>query len=625
MDYRERWELKEYLIEQRLERRVTLFHAGALLLLLGYLLAFWYLQGVRGEEYAHLAENNRLREIPLLPIRGVIVDRRGEIIASTRPSLRLLWRREDAGDPEEQLRRLETVLSVPFDKLVERLENAASRPDFVPAVLKEDLTLGELAPIEARREWFPSVEFQQTARRTYPAGPAVAHVLGYVGEVSEQELAASTRDAPLYRGDIVGKTGLERFYDERVRGERGSKFVTVNNLGRQLGEGRPGTLPHNGDDLALTLDLSLQRTLVEALGDETGAGVFMDARTGEILAMVSTPAYDPNAFAGGISPAAWTAIVEDPRRPLHDRAIASFYAPGSTFKVIMAIAGLETGAVSPSTTVTCTGSVNMYGRNFLCWKKGGHGTVSIHKALAHSCNVYFYVLGRNLGIEPIHEYGARFKLGMSSGVDLPGEATGVLPSDAWKRRVHGERWYPGETISVAIGQGLLAITPLQLATMIAGVATGNLPGPHLVEGQGGEPVNLGISSETLRIVRAALEEAVAQGTGRNAALPDVSVAGKTGTAQVFKHSAGIDADKLPKAERDHALFIGYAPVADPEIAFAVAVEHGGHGGTSAAPIARKVLEVYFNDKLPRREQDGPRRAARTSVGGARGAGTASSR
>jgi penicillin-binding protein 2 len=625
VDYRERWELKEFLIEQRLERRVTLFHAGALLLLLSYLLAFWFLQVARGEEYARLAETNRLREIPLLPTRGVLLDRRGEIIASTRPSLRLLLRREGLIDRDEQLRRLEDVLAVPYENLLERLDQASNRPVFEPAVLKEDLSLGELAPIEARREWFPSVEFEQTARRTYPFGAIASHVLGYVGEVSERELVAQASEIPLYRGDIVGKSGIERHYDEGLRGERGSKYVTVNSLGRQLGEGRSARAPINGGDLQLTLDLQLQRTLVEALGDEVGAGVFMDPRNGEILALASTPTYDPNIFAGKVSPEAWTAILHDPRRPLHDRAIASFYAPGSTFKVVMAIAGLETGTVSPGTTVTCGGSARFYGRNFLCWKKGGHGTVSIEKALAHSCNVYFYSLGKSLGIEPIHEYGARFNLGSPTGIDLPGEAPGVLPSDAWKRKVHGERWYPGETISVSIGQGLLAVTPVQLANTMSGVATGKLPMPHLVLGEATEPVDLDLSTETLRIVRNALEEAVARGTGRRAALEDVVVAGKTGTAQVYKSSAGIDADELPKNERDHAWFVGYAPAEDPRIAFAVVVERGGHGGTSAAPVARKVLEVFFSNKLPRDERDSSLRTGATRSRGIEDVGTAASR
>jgi len=625
VDYRDRWELKEYLIEQRLERRVTLFHIGALLLVLGYGFAFWNLQVARGEEYAHLAENNRLREVPLLPVRGVLRDRRGEIVASTRPSLRLLLRREGTGDPDGQLRRLETVLPVSYDSLVERLALAAKRPVFEPAVLKEDLALEELAPIEAHREWFPAVEFQQTARRTYPAGDAAAHVLGYVGEVSEDELEASGPEARLYSGDIVGKSGLERFYDDELRGVRGAKYVTVNNLGRQLGEGRPGTAPHNGSDLRLTLDLGLQRKLVEALGDEVGAGVFMDARNGEILALASTPTFDPNTFAGRITPEAWTQISEDPRRPMHDRAIASYYAPGSTFKVIMAIAGLETGTVNPSTVVNCTGSVNMYGRSFLCWKKGGHGPVALRQALIHSCNVYFYTLGRGLGIEPIHEFGSRFHLGGLTGIDLPGEAPGVLPSDEWKRKVHGERWYPGETISVSIGQGLLAVTPIQMATMISAVATGKLPVPHVAQGRGEAPADLGISPETLAIVRSALEEVVTGGTGRNVALENVKVAGKTGTAQVYKHSAGIDADKLPKDERDHAWFVGFAPAEVPEIAFAVVVEHGGHGGTSAAPIARQVLEVYFEDKLPHEGNSRELRADAGRIGGDPDVGAAAAR
>lgn len=625
MDYRDRWELKEYLVEQRLERRVTLFHIGALMLVLGFVLAFWNLQVARGEEYARLAENNRLREIPLPPVRGVIRDRRGEIVASTRPSLRLLLRREGTGDPGGQLRRLEGILEVSYEDLTQRLARASKRPAFEPAVLEEDLALAELAPIEAHREWFPAVEFQQTARRTYPAGGSAAHVLGYVGEVSEKELAASPAEERLYSGDIVGRAGLERYYDDELRGVRGAKYVTVNNLGRQLGEGDPGTAPHNGTDLKLTLDLRLQRKLVEALGDEAGAGVFMDARTGEILALASTPTYDPNMFAGGITPENWTQISEDPRRPLHDRAIQSFYAPGSTFKVVMAIAGLETGTIKPSTVVNCGGSINLYGRTFLCWKKGGHGPVAVRQALTHSCNVFFYTLGKNLGIEAIYDYGSRFHLGSLTGIDLPGEVSGVLPSDEWKRRVQGERWYPGETISVSIGQGLLAVTPIQMATMIAAVATGKLPEPHVAEGRGTPPVDLGISPGTLAIVRSALEEVVTEGTGRNVALEHVNVAGKTGTAQVFKHSAGIDADKLPKDERDHAWFVGYAPAEAPEIAFAVVVEHGGHGGTLAAPIVKQVLEVYFGDRLPREGDSRELRADAGRIGSSPGVGTASAR
>ncbi|MDX1387930.1 MAG: penicillin-binding protein 2, partial [Acidobacteriota bacterium] len=620
----DRWELKEYLLEQRLSWRVTLFHVGVVALLVSYALGFWYLQVIHGDEYAAKAELNRLRREPLLPMRGVVHDRNGVVIASTRPSLRLMLVREGLRDKEPQLRRLERLLAVPYENFENRLERAKDRPVFEPAVLMDDLALDQLAPIEARREQFPSVEFDHTELRTYPQIDVVAHVLGYVGEVSEDQLAAQPVDGPLKWGDVVGKSGVEEYYDDRVRGERGSQLVTVNSMGRQLGEPRLETRPRNGQDLRLTLDLRLQWTLVDALEGEVGAGVFMDPRNGEVLAIASTPTYDPNLFASGISTNQWQAILNDRDRPLHDRTIASFYAPGSTFKIVMAVAGLETGAVSPSTVVTCKGWVHMYGRNVLCWKRGGHGPVNLEKALIHSCNVYFYELGRQLGIEAIHKYGAVFGLGRPTGIDLPREESGILPSNEWKMKHKGEKWFPGETISVAIGQGLLAVTPVQLARMTSAVATsGSLPRPHLRIDDRPEPVTLDVAPETFRLVQAAMRKAVRTGTGQKAALDGIEVAGKTGTAQVYKHSAGIDADDLPKDERDHAWFVGYAPADDPLIAFAVVVEHGGHGGTTAAPVARAVLETFFSA----RDADDPsqQRASHVRPGEVIHVGTSSAR
>jgi penicillin-binding protein 2 len=368
----------------------------------------------------------------------------------------------------------------------------------------------------------------------------------------------------------------------------------VNNLGRRIGEGRMGEPAVAGDDLGVAVDLDLQRTLMEAFGDEVGGAVFMDPWTGEILAMGSTPSYDPNDFADGISRKVWESIQTDPRRPMHNRAIASFYAPGSTFKVLIAIAGLESGAISPSERVYCNGSTRIYGSTRLCWKRGGHGWVDMRKALAYSCNVYFYKAGQKMGIEAIHKYGEMFNLGRPRGLDIPGEAGGILPSDEWKRRARGERWYPGDTISVAIGQGLLAVTPLQMATLMSGVGTkGSLPYPRLTTQGGKKSSRLEISRKTFDLIHEALADVVTEGTARRAALEGYTVAGKTGTAQVYKMSAGIDADKMDKAQRDHAWFAGYAPADDPRIAFAVVVEHGGHGGTTAAPIARKVLKKFF--------------------------------
>jgi len=603
VDYRERWELKEYRHEQLLQRRVALFHVAVFVLVASYLLRFWSLQVTHGSEYAQLAENNRLRRVAIAPTRGVIFDRKNEVMASTRPSLNLVLQREGLSDAQGQLKRLHEVLDVPIDVLRERLDAMRGRPAYEPLVLMEDVGLAELAHIEARRDWFPSVLVDETARRTYPDGPAVAHAVGYVGEINDTELTANASGGTLlHQGDLVGKAGVERSYDPILRGQRGWKLVEVNSLGRQVGATRTGTDPANGGQIQLTVDLDLQRALVEGLGTEVGAGVFLDPRNGEVLALASTPAYDPNVFAGAMTSDVWSSILKDPRRPLHDRAIGSFYAPGSTFKVVMAIAGLETRTISPASTQFCAGSTNLYGRNFLCWKKGGHGTVNVRSALTHSCNVFFYRLGRDMGIEPIHKYGEILNLGRPTGIDLPGEMRGILPSPDWKQKSRGEPWYAGDTISVSIGQGLLAVTPVQMATMMSAVATGSLVKPHLSRSHAEEPKPLAVTPATLAIVREALADVVEAGTGHRASLGEISVAGKTGTAQVFKKSAGIDADKLPKDERDHAWFVGYAPAEKPEIAFAVVVEHGGHGGTTSAPIVRKVLEVYFKERLPKKDE-----------------------
>ena len=595
MDYRERWELKDYLFGQVVERRILLVHVVLSLVVLAFVLDFWYLQGVHGDEYRVLAENNRLRRIPLPATRGEIFDRERRVIASSRPSLDLLLRRDTDPSLERQLARLAPILGESFDDLRRRLDEARSRPSFDALTVKEDVTLAELARIEARRDRFPSIEVRQTARRHYPAGSTAAHAIGYVGEVNEARLQAAETAATLFRGDIVGKSGIERAYDDPLRGVRGWMVASVDSLGRQIGDSQVLAEPGHGSALEITLDMRLQRVLVDALGAEAGAGVFLDPRTGEILALASTPAFDPNRFADGLTREAWQALNADEGRPLHDRAIASYYAPGSTFKVVMAIAGLETGTIRPSDTLYCIGSTVIYGHRRLCWKKGGHGRVDLEHALAQSCNVYFYHLGQRMGIEPIQRYGAMLGLGSPTGVDIPGEEGAILPSPEWKQRAHGEPWYPGDTISVAIGQGLLAVTPIQMATMIAGVATGRVPRPHLTRSDHPPSRDVAISPATLAIVRRGLERVVEVVTGRSATRGGFTVAGKTGTAQVFKRSAGIDADELPKAERDHAWFVGYAPVESPRLAFAVVVEHGGHGGTSAAPIARQVLEAFFGE------------------------------
>jgi penicillin-binding protein 2 len=371
VDYRERWELKEYQSEQRLGRRAALLHAVIIVVITGFAGMFWYLQIVKGNDFALLAENNRLRRIALPPTRGVVLDRRDEVLASTRPALNLVLVREGLTDADAQLKRLEGVLGIPYETLKGRLTAMRLRPTFEPLVIKEDVHLGEIAKVEARREWFPSVEIEQTALRDYPDGPAVAHAVGYVGEVNDAQLA-KIADGSLQQGDIVGKTGVEREYDEILRGRRGWKLQTVNSLGRPFGTSQPGRDPEDGHPLRLTIDKRLQRKLVEALAEEVGSGIFMNPKTGEVLALASTPGYDPNVFTAPVSRTTWTALISDPRHPLNDRAISSFYAPGSTFKVLMTIVGLETGAITPSSTVYCGGSVMM-----MTWTSERSGIASI--------------------------------------------------------------------------------------------------------------------------------------------------------------------------------------------------------------------------------------------------------
>ena len=554
-----------------------------------------------------------------------VLDRHEEVLASTRPALNLVLVREGLSDAEGQLRRLEGLLGMPFDVLQARLLAMRQRPTFEPLVIKEDVQLADIAKVEARREWFPSVEVEQTALRDYPDGPAVAHAVGYVGEVNEAQLA-KIADGSLQQGDIVGKTGVEREYDEVLRGRRGWRLQTVNSLGRPFGASQPGREPTDGLPLRLTIDKRLQRKLVEALADEVGSGIFMDPRTGEVLALASTPGYDPNVFTAPVSRTTWTALINDSRHPLNDRAISSFYAPGSTFKVLMSIVGLETGAITPQTTVSCSGSAVIYNRRFMCWKKGGHGTVDVHRALVQSCNVFYYLLGKKVGIDAISKYAKMFGIGELTGIDIPGESRGNPPSVEWKQRIHKEQWYPGDTISVSIGQGLLAVTPVQMATMISAVANGGtLVRPHLARDSKTESARLPVSASTLALIRDALADVVEEGTATRAQLGPIHVSGKTGTAQVFKKSVGVDADKQPKDERDHAWFIGYAPSEKPEIAFAIVIEHGGHGGTTAAPVARKVLEVFFEDRLPPKDPVPALQADLTSRPEARRAQTSAAR
>ncbi len=603
-DYRDRKEYRDYYEEQQLVRRMRAVWVAFAAVFLLYAGHFWYLQIVRSGEYRELADNNRIRRVAVQPLRGMIYDRHGRLMVKNRVSFNVLLNRDKTSEEELLLSTLARELGMEGSVLKERLRAHHKRPPFMPVILKEDVDLAEVAFLEARREDFPEFAVGVEPKRQYPLGPVAAHLLGYLGEISEDELDRN-EDADVELGDLVGKAGVERAYDAPLRGRKGLRRVMVNSQGRLISELDLDRQPQPGSDLTLTVDLDMQKELADAYGEHVGAAVFLDARTSEVLAIDSRPGYDPNDFATHFSRERWELLSNDKAHPLQNRAVASKYSAGSTFKVVVALAALDEKVITPQTTHYCPGYVYLYGRRFSCHKEGGHGVVDLHEALVQSCNVYFYQVGNQVGIDKLAEYARRLGYGEKTGIDLPGEEKGLMPDPEWKRKVTNQPWFPGETVSVAIGQGAVQVTPVQMARLMQMVGLGVVPPrPHLrLQDTPPEGVDLAalprvqVKPESLRLVRAGLRDVVnTWGTGWRARLADVQVCGKTGTVQVVAHSAGVDSNKLAAEVRDHSWFAGWAPCEDPQVAFAVFVEHGGHGGESAAPIARRVLEVYFNKR-----------------------------
>ena len=596
-DFRDRKEYRDYYEEQQLGRRmraVWASFAGVFVLYAGH---FWYLQIVRSGEYRELAENNRIRYVAVQPLRGMIYDRHGRLMVKNRVSFNVLLNRDKVAQEEVLLTALARDLALEPAVLRDRLRAHLKRPPFEPVILKEDVDLAEVAYLEARREDFPEVAIDVEPKRQYPLGTVGAHLLGYLGEVSDHERDRNpASDAGT--GDLIGKAGVERAYDPLLRGQKGLRPVMVNNRGRRIRELELERQPVAGEDLSLTVDLDMQSELAAAYLDNAGAAVFLDARTSDVLALESRPGFDPNEFATHFSLERWQSLMSDSRHPLQNRAVQSKYSPGSTFKLVVALAALEEKVITPQTSFWCPGYTVLYKRRFSCHKAEGHGLVDLHRALQHSCNVYFYQVGKEVGIDKIAEYARRLGYGVKTGIDLPHEEAGLMPDPEWKQRATGQPWYPGETISVAIGQGPVQITPVQMARLMQIVATGLVPPPphlRLADAPPAGATPVAARPESLRLIRAALRDVVnAWGTGARARIADQEVCGKTGTVQVIAASVGVDSSKLAKEVRDHSWFAGWAPCDDPRVAFAVFVEHGGHGGDSAAPIAKRVLEVYFN-------------------------------
>lgn len=593
-----------------LRRRTTLLYILLVLVFGGIIARLFFLQVIEGERLTFLSENNRVRIKRIAGTRGVILDRRGQLLVDSRPSFDLLFVAEDTEDPEHTLRQLARYLGRDEKELLAIFEENKKRAAFEEVVIGKDVDWPTVVAVEAHQLELPGITLRARPRRSYADGPVAAHVLGYLGEIGPRQLKV-LKDEGYALGDEVGQYGLERRWEDFLRGQSGGQQVEVDALGRRVRVLHEVTdVP--GYTVHLTLDRHLQETAFEALKGKEGTIVVLDVNNGDILAMVSTPAFDPNIFARGIKSDEWQALIKDRLRPLNNRAIQGQYPPGSTFKVIMAIAGLEEGVLQPESRISDPGFYYFGNRAFRDWKKEGHGAVDLHKAIVESCDVYFYQAGQRIGIDRIAKWARAFGLGERTGAALDDEKSGIVPDSEWKRKRFRQPWFPGETLSVAIGQGYLTVTPLQLANMMAAVANGGtLYRPRLVnkiESVDGSTVReygtekirtIPVKPGTLERVRNGLADVVkgVGGTGGAARSKIVEIAGKTGTAQVVEmKGAYLKSEQLSYFSRDHAWFVSYAPVQNPQIAVVVLVEHGGHGGSAAAPMAKKVIEKYMELK-----------------------------
>jgi penicillin-binding protein 2 len=566
----------------------------------------YYLQVVERDRYAMLAEDNRISLRLLPPSRGVVSDRHGRVLAVNRQNFRVSIVAEQARDVQRTLDLLSGVIGLSEAELRKVQRDIQRHRRFVPVTVKENLTWEQAATIEVNAPELPGVSIDVGEIRYYPYGPSTAHVLGYVSTVSERELRAEPDPLLTLPGFRIGKNGVERLHDRALRGSAGTTQLEVNAVGRVIREldrveGQPGR------EVRLTLDIGLQEMVQTRLALETSAScVVMDANTGGVYALCSSPSFDPNLFPGGIGAETWEELLADPTAPMTNKAVAGQYAPGSTFKMVVALAALEHGAIAPRQTVFCPGHMELGDHRFHCWKRGGHGHMDMVSAISESCDVYFYELARRLGIDRIHDMALRFGMGAPTGIDLPGERPGLIPNRAWSLGRHGRPWQQGESLVAAIGQGAVLATPLQLAVMTARMVNGGFAvAPHVtMQVAGGAPEqtswpSLGIPRQHLDVVMRGMFEVTMDRSGTawraRAEDPALAFAGKTGTSQVRRITMAerergiVRNEDRPWRHRDHALFVGYAPLQTPRYAVAVVVEHGGGGSAVAAPIARDVI------------------------------------
>jgi penicillin-binding protein 2 len=597
------------LMESKQRITVLSFIVGIVFLFL--IIRLWHLQILNADNYQAMSENNRLRFVPIAASRGAILDRSGKVLVSNRPSFSLAVVPQEVKDKEALLTLLANLLGLDRADMAERWEKNKGRAKYYPIVLASNISRDHVEIVEENRLRLPGIEIEMKPVREYTSSQLASHLLGYIGEVSEKELDTSGFE-DYNPGDYVGKNGIERALEKELHGGDGGRQLEVDARGRVL-RTVSESYPTVGNSVVLTIDAALQKQAERAFGEQAGAAVAMDVTNGEILAFVSNPGFDPALFSGKLPADIWKGYLEDKRHPLENKALSGQYPPGSTFKMITALAGLQDNKINESTTVNCTGSYDLGTSTFKCWNKRGHGITNLKKSLRESCDVFYYQLGEKLGVDKIAAAAQAFKLGSPLGVELLNEKSGLIPTAEWKLKRFGKRWFHGETLPVAIGQGAVLLTPIQLASMISTVANeGTIYRPHLVKkivDADGKTLketkaevigNATFSKDSFRLVKQGLLAVVNEpgGTGAMARQYDVKVAGKTGTSQVVKLRESKQG--TPYQFRDHALFVAFAPYEKPEIAVAIVVEHGEHGGAAAASIAGRILRTYFDGKKPPR-------------------------
>jgi penicillin-binding protein 2 len=594
--------------------------------------SFWSVQGKQADRYRNLSESNALREVIVPAKRGLIFDRSGEkILADNQPAYSLSLDRvvmkpllkADPAHRNKLVAFLAAVLGVPPQEIEARFEKGKEVKVTQPLIVAEDLQMSQVASLQAQSITFPELNVEPVQRRNYPYGTMAAHVMGFIGEVTEKDLE---KHADLRQGDLIGKRGVELMYDSfehgdvkyGLRGRDGAEYWEYDSHGRRLAELRKARRePQAGDNAYLTIDFELQRRAEQYFieNEFVGSAVALDPRNGEVLAMVSSPVFNPNVYSKRFTPDVWRTISSNPFKVELNRAIQGLYSPGSVFKTVMAMAGLSDNAIGTNTTFSCGGSGVFFGRRFRCWQKNGHGAVDVANALKVSCDIFFYNTGAKLGVDNISKYAHNLTFGEISQIDLDGEKAGIVPSTEWAAKKQHRKWYPSETISVSIGQGPLIVTPLQVANMMAAIANGGkvfrphvlrmiehqLPDGRVQRSEVPAQVlhQVPLSPGALQVVRRGLWKVVNEqgGTGGNARIEGLGVSGKTGTVQVIAQHGWVKTEGLPFKYKDHAWFASYAPAENPQMVVVVFVEHGGHGGVDAAPLAKLLYEARFHKEI----------------------------